>query len=91
MLLWAALAQKTLVLGGYQMNWLSLVLILTVGGIGCVSGGFLSLAMLHWAWHEQAGGPGQGWPGGRRLLLAGAVLGILFGILKIVLWRELQV
>jgi hypothetical protein len=75
-----------------RMNWLSLILILVVGGIGCVGGGFMSLAMLHWAWKGQsARDPVQGWPLGRRLLVAGAILGIVFGVLKLVLWQRLQV
>ncbi len=74
------------------MNWVSLILQLMVGGIGCVGGGLMSLAMLHWAWKDPAGRePGQGWPTGKRLLVVGAVLGIVFGILKLVLWQRLQV
>jgi hypothetical protein len=88
------LARKRLfsALSGNGMNVFSLFVVLVVGAIGCAGGGFMSLAILHWAWKGHAASdPTEGWPTGQRLLLAGAVLGILFGVLKLVLWHRFQV
>jgi hypothetical protein len=72
------------------MNLVSVLLVLGVGAVGCVGAGFICLAMLHWAWNRPgASAPGEGWPIGQRLLIVGAILGITFGILKLVLWQWL--
>jgi hypothetical protein len=75
-----------------QMSLFSILVALAVGGIGCVGGGLMSLAILHWAWKgESAPEPGGNWPCGKRILVTGAVLGIVFGVLKLILWQRFQV
>jgi hypothetical protein len=74
------------------MNLVSLCLTLVVGGIGCAAGGLISLTMLHWAWRGgKTARPGESWPSAKRWLLAGAILGIVFGVLKVVFWERLAV